>query len=157
MSSRHDDGDDRRAKRVVDETAEHVQSTRNRFYQQHLDDPLAISVAQWWDVLKKHRDDNTEVWENYNLDQIRTLIFRTTTAQRAAPGDTQATQAVEVPMLDAMSRAQLLDLSDRLDDFAKAIGFAPRTKNRRSRYHIQRRDPDEHPEPHNEHVKRPGE
>ena len=139
MSSQYDDEDTNlRAKRIVDETQEEVQAVRNRVWSQHLRGGVGMAgrrrlaevVVQYWDVLKKHRDENEDLWQECGLHQIRDLAFQTRSVPQQAAGHTSATQSVDVPALVALDISQLLKLTDRLDDFAKHLGFAPPTKDR---------------------------
>jgi hypothetical protein len=132
-SNSYDETDDQRPKRVVYDARETVQAARNEVWGElvghgsvspHARRQLATAAVQYWDVLKEYGDEREDGWEEAGVDQLGELVGRTVEVAEPAPGDTSATETVKRPALLSVDPQQLIDVTKRLDELAKELGFA---------------------------------
>lgn len=138
-SNSYDETDDQRPKRVVYDARETVQAARNEVWGElvghgsvspHARRQLATAAVQYWDVLKEYGDEREDGWEEAGVDQLGELVGQTVEVAEPADGDTSATETVERPALLSVDPQQLIDITKRLDELAKELGFAAATQDR---------------------------
>jgi hypothetical protein len=138
MASDDDEGD-AQPKTLIYDVRRHVQEVRSQFYEEQIGGSvslqtrrqLAAAAVTYYDVLWEHRDEGAvgSRWDDAGVDWIRNALGATRTVQVATPGDTANTRTEERPALQAIDPTRVVDVTKRLDEIAKALGFTASTRD----------------------------
>lgn len=134
MSS-SDDGSSRYHQLVL-EARWQMQQARNHYWEEQASrgtissqtqQMIATRALQYYDVLWEFKDDNPDVrslWNDSGVDRIKELGSEKRTIEQDAPGDTAATNTVTRTALMTVDPKTVIDLTKKLDDIAKNLGFS---------------------------------
>lgn len=126
---------DRIPRRDVYETKRFVRNQRAQYYQEVASSGgysaithqrLQAAVLRYWDTLHEFGDEEAiaEEWEDNDLDRIPELADKTVTVDVNVPGYGGTTSTERKPAISTLSAKQLIDLTHKLDDIAKMLGFS---------------------------------
>lgn len=164
-SNRDDVSRQTAADRLINEAREHLQAVRNQFWRervngnvtQHTKRELAIAALQVYDVLFENRDEDVirGEWEDSSIPQLESLLAKTVTKARPAPGDTANGDSVQVPAIMAVDADRLLAMTKDLDEIAKNLGHGATIEHQRPMYDAGKLDPEDYDEPVSEDIPKP--
>lgn len=120
---------------------------------------VAESIADYHDVLQDYSDERSLriAWEDRLPANPDDLLVETAEVQVGVSArNRDAVQTQQAPAAAVLSPRELLALGKELDAIAKELGFAAEAKTSREQFHIASPD-DDHPEPVNDNVPKPGE
>lgn len=160
----NDERDDPQPKQLIYEMRRRVQRARNHYWRDgvngqvsqdtHLE--LAEAVVEYWDVLYEFRDESILNEGDFpDIKEVRSRLGKTTQVPQEAPGDTSNKELVEQPAVMDIPTRRLVEISKRLDDLAKQLGFGASVSEKRPIYHAGKLDPEDYDEPVKDTVARP--
>jgi len=165
MSNHNRGGEAKEDKRLIREAKEEAFHARRQLRRERPNPSLAAkrdlaaAADDYRDQLLDYKDERAleTPWNerDYDIDILPRLLKETTTVtqslnRRGSPSTTR-----EVPKVAKIDGQRLISISKELDKIAAELGFAPDAKRSREQFHIASPD-QEHPEPVNDNVTKPG-
>lgn len=163
-----DDVGDSRPRQLVHAARERMQQARNQVWSDRTDGSVSretrrqfiVSLLAYRDVLADYRDDSAlkhqDGWEGYDVDWPLDYLQQYVTVSNPSKDPRGGRDTTREPAILHVPIDDLIDVSKKLDEIAVDLGFSAETKRSRDQYHIANPDAQEHPEPVNDNVPKPG-
>jgi len=127
-----DDRDDPEPRRMIYEIRRRVQAARNQYWADGVDAEvsdrthreLAIAALQYYDVLYEFRDESVLEEDDWpDVEVLRERVGKTVRRRERSDVFGEGTTVREVPAVSEVPVAEIVDMTENLDDLAKTLGF----------------------------------
>ena len=150
--------------RMIYDTRRYVQQIRNRFWREGVGGgfspatkrELATAAIQYWDMLYEFRDASVlDEGDFPDVSPIRERIGQQTEVVTKSKRLGQSTTIKLVPAITELDDWYLVELTERLDDLAKKLGFSAKEASGKGELYSIKRDPDDYDDPVSNDVEKP--
>lgn len=129
------DSSDTRSKRLLQEIREQVILVRSQYLSERgagqvrpsTEQALRDVTIEYYEAIREHRGESViaQDWDESGVAQVEELLEETTTVQRDRPGHGTAVEQAEVPLIQQVDPLVLVNLTRKMDDLCKRLGFSP--------------------------------
>lgn len=118
----------------------------------------AVRLDDYRRQLLKYRNEKAlkEEWSKRGVDVISTWLSETVTTQEPMNRRGNPTQNKKVPMVYEVDFRQILAAYQELEDIYTELGFSQDPDSHKDRFRVASPNDEDHPEPVNENVAKPG-
>jgi len=159
-----DERDDPEPRRMIYEIRRRVQAARNQYWADGVDAEvsdrthreLAIAALQYYDVLYEFRDESVLEEDDWpDVEVLRERVGKTVRRRERSDVFGEGTTVREVPAVSEVPVADIVDMTENLDDLAKTLGFGAEAVSGDSELYTIKHDTEHYDDPVQENIPKP--